>query len=268
MNIDNYFVQQGAGEPIVFVHGSYATTSTWKKMVEHLSKTHHCISIKLPGHCGTPDPEDFANPSIETELSIIESVVAKVTKQPIHLVGHSYGGVVALAQALKSSLSIKQLTLFEPVAVWSLELLNDKAMMSCVDDFLKKYYQDTLNNVPYACGQVIDFWGGGNEFELLPSFIKDKMALLQDNNLRHWKVCTQVNNSRSDLMKLTVPTQIVCGSRSNQVAHAIVSHLNEQLPHSKQYEIAGASHSLVTSHAEECLSIMQDNLDINHKIAQ
>ncbi len=267
MNIDNYFVQEGKGEPIVFVHGSYATTSTWKKMVAHLAKTHHCISIKLPGHCGTPDPEDFANPSIETELEIIESVVAEVTEQPIHLVGHSYGGVVALAQALKGSLSIEQLTLFEPVAVWSLELLNDKAMMSCVDDFLEKYYQDTSNKVPYACGQVIDFWGGGNEFEMLPTFIKDTMALLQDNNLRHWKVCTQVNHSRSELMNLSVPTRIVCGSRSNQVAHAIVSHLTEQLPYSKQYEIEGASHSLVTSHVDECLSIIQDSLDEMYKIA-
>ncbi|MBT6032796.1 MAG: alpha/beta hydrolase, partial [Kordiimonadaceae bacterium] len=34
----------------------------------------------------------------------------------IHLVGHSYGGVVALAAALKDEFNIKKLTLFEPVA--------------------------------------------------------------------------------------------------------------------------------------------------------
>ena len=33
MDIGQHVVQQGSGEPIVLVHGSYATTSTWKKMV-------------------------------------------------------------------------------------------------------------------------------------------------------------------------------------------------------------------------------------------
>jgi pimeloyl-ACP methyl ester carboxylesterase len=262
MNIDNYFVQKGTGEPIVFIHGSYATTSTWKRIIEQLSKTHHCIAIKLPGHCGTPDPEDFANPCVETELAIIESVVTQLTDQPIHLVGHSYGGVVALAQALKGSLSIGQLTLFEPVATWVLDLLSDKEMLSSVEVFLKKYNQDTMNNAPYACGQVIDFWGGGNEFAILPTFIKDTMALLQSNNLRHWKICSQVNNLRADLAQLSIPTRIVCGSRSNQVAHAIVNHLHRELPHSKTYEIKDASHSLVTSHVDECLSVLQDTLEI------
>ncbi len=37
MNIESYYEQQGSGPPIVFTHGSYATTSTWKKIVEQLS---------------------------------------------------------------------------------------------------------------------------------------------------------------------------------------------------------------------------------------
>ncbi len=92
MNIEHYFEQQGTGSPIVFVHGSYATTASWKKLVDQLAAGYLCISIKLPGHCGLPDPEDFSSPSIETELGIIERVVSTLTDQPIHLVGHSYGG--------------------------------------------------------------------------------------------------------------------------------------------------------------------------------
>jgi pimeloyl-ACP methyl ester carboxylesterase len=79
MDINKYYVEQGTGSPIVFIYGSYATTSTWKKMVEHLSNNHRCILIKLPGHCGTPDLKDFSNPCVETELSIIEKVVSWLT---------------------------------------------------------------------------------------------------------------------------------------------------------------------------------------------
>ncbi len=258
MDKDNYFVQSGSGEPIVFVHGSYATTSTWKKMIESLAATHHCIAIKLPGHCGMPDPKDFSAPSIETELEVIESVVAQLTDQPIHLVGHSYGGVVSLAQALKGSLSISKLTLYEPVATWVLDLLGDEEMLYRTEMFLSKYRQDAADSLPYACGQVIDFWGGADVFTTLPTSIKDFMASLLENNLRHWDICTSVNNVHSDLRQLSVPTRIVCGSHSNEVAHAIVAHLDRELPNSKKFEVEGASHSLVTSHADECLAILND----------
>ena len=72
MPLSDHYQLTGSGSPIVFVHGSYATTSTWKKMIEQLSARHTCIAIKLPGHCGTPDPQDFDAPTIETELKLIE----------------------------------------------------------------------------------------------------------------------------------------------------------------------------------------------------
>ena len=51
MNIDNYFEQQGAGAPIVFIHGSYATTSTWKKLVATLAANTCLIVNGLGGRC-------------------------------------------------------------------------------------------------------------------------------------------------------------------------------------------------------------------------
>lgn len=258
MNISTYYEQQGSGSPIVFIHGSYATTATWKKMVEQLAAHHHCIAIKLPGHCGTPDPEDFAAPTMETELAIIEAVVAELTDQPIHLVGHSYGGVVALAQALKGSLSLTQLTLFEPVATWVLGVAGDTAMNEKVEQFLAGYRQDVLQQVPYACGQVIDFWGGEGSFQQLPDFIRDGMVPLALNNIRHWDICTVSKNTLTDLQHLRVPTRVATGDQSNPVARAIVSHLCANIPDSKSYLIEGATHFLVTSHVDECLAAMQN----------
>ncbi len=258
MRIEGYFEQQGSGSPIVFIHGSYATTSTWKKMVEQLAVNNNCISIKLPGHCGTPEPDDFSDPTMETELAIIERVVTQLTDQPIHIVGHSYGGVVALAQALKGSLDLSQMTLFEPVAVWVLDRVKDTEMNDIVQRFLAKYRHDVSRKIPYSCGQVIDFWGGDGAFAPLPDFIKDSMDALVINNIRHWDICESIPSRHSDLQGCHVPTRVVCGTQSNPVAHAISNHLNKEIPNSRKYVIEGASHFLVTSHASECLSVLQD----------
>ncbi len=257
MDISPYVLAQGAGEPLVFVHGSYATTSTWKKLIERLAPTHQCIALRLPGHGGMPDPDDFNMPTMETELGLLAEAVRQFTDRPIHLIGHSYGGVVALAQALKGNLPLAQLTLFEPVATWVLQAVGDQAMQAQVDAFLGRYRHDAALGLPDVCGQVIDFWGGANDFAQLPPHIRAAMAPMVRNNLRHWDVCTHSPYAAADLAGLDVPTRLVCGTRSNQVAHAIVAHLHSLLPHSRCWEIEGASHGLVTSHPDECLAILQ-----------
>lgn len=257
MNTQPHFVVDGDGSPIVFVHGSYATTSTWKKMVEQLRATHRCLSIKLPGHGGAPGPDDLAEPTIDTELQLIEEAVrSQFGARPVHLVGHSYGGVVALALALKGSLPVDQLTLFEPVATWVLPAMGDEVMQAEVDRFLSTYRSDAEAGVPYACGQVIDFWGGGDEFSKLPDFIKDAMAPLTAQNLRHWAICTRSRHAREDLQALPMPTRVVCGSRSNSVAHAIADHLVATIPQAEKFTIEDASHAMVTSHPQDCLAVL------------
>ncbi len=258
MNIEAYYEQQGSGSPIVFIHGSYATTSTWKRMIDKLSTHHHCISIKLPGHCGTPDPDDFANPTIDTELDLIGQIVSELTDQAIHLVGHSFGGVIALAQALKGNVNLSQVSLFEPVAVWVLNQVHDVEMSMAVQQFLTKYRHAVSINTPYACGQVIDFWGGHGSFDSLPDFIKDSMVPLLANNIRHWDLNALIDSELIDLQQCMVPMRLIYGDKSNSVAHAICTHLHTHLPNSKKYIIKGASHFLVTSHVDECLAALYD----------
>ena len=256
MDISSCVIEQGSGEPVVFVHGSFATTSTWKKLMELMAPQHHCIAIRLPGHGGMPDPDDFDAPTLGPDLSVLEAVVRERTDRPIHLVGHSFGGVVALAQALRGNLPLAELTLFEPVATWVLDAVGDAPMQAQVQTFLRRYRRDAAQGVPDVCGQVIDFWGGANDFASLPEHIRTTMATLVRHNLRHWDTCTRASHTEDDLRRLTVPTRLVCGTRSNDVAHAIVDHLHRLLPHNRRWEIEGASHGLVTSHAPACWQVL------------
>lgn len=256
VNTEHYFEQYGAGPPMVFIHGSYATTSTWKKMIEQLSATHRCIAIKLPGHGGAPEPGDADDPNIETELAIVEAIIGQLTDEPVHLVGHSYGGVVALALALKGSVRVKQMTLFEPVAAWVLNAVNDTEMVSRVEQFLQAYREAQTGNIDYISRMVIDFWGGEGAFDPLPDFIKSAMELMVSNNVRHWDVCTRISTDANALRQCTIPAHLVYGTRSNPVAHAIADHLCALLPVSRKTQIEGASHFLVTSHGDECLAAL------------
>ena len=256
MNINDYYEQEGSGEPIVFIHGSFANTATWKAYFKALSQDHHCIAIKLPGHCGLPDPEDMASPTIETELSIIEAVVAELADKPIRLVAHSYGGVVAMSLALKGSIEIKNITLYEPTPMWVFDTVGDSANATLLAEFLAGYRAAVANGEHFACGRVIDFWCDGEVFDGLPEFIKEGMTPLVENNLRHWDVGAILNYSMSELSEVTVPTQLVYGNCSNPAAAAICLHLADALPNTDVAVVNGAHHFLVTSHASECIELL------------
>ena len=87
----------------------------------------------------------MASPTIETELSIIEAVVAELTDKPIRLVAHSYGGVVALSLALKGSVEIKNITLYEPVPMWVFDTVGDSANAILLAEFLAGYRAAVAN---------------------------------------------------------------------------------------------------------------------------
>ena len=129
-----------------------------------------------------------------------------------------------------------------------------------MNTFVQDYRKAISNNDAYVCGKVIDFWGGKGAFNPLPDFIKDGMVPLTANNNRHWTLCENTHQARESLNTLGVPTKLVCGSKSNPVAQAIVHHLGREIPNNKQYNISGASHFLVTSHAAECIDIITENL--------
>lgn len=257
MAITDYFEASGSGEPIVFIHGSFATTSTWKAMVKALSDRFLCITVKLPGHGGAPAAEDFSEPTIDTEIDILAQVVEHLQLGPIHLVAHSYGGVVALSAALSGRIPLRALTLYEPVATWIFSVVERAEAEQAVAQFVAGYRQAVLNDEPYACSRVLDFWGGEGQFDLLPDFIKDGMVPLTRDNLRHWNLCQTLFYSAESLSSLSVPTSIVCGDQSNPLVRQIAQCLNDSLPNSATGEIAGASHFLVTSHSQECLAFVE-----------
>ena len=82
--LDQYIEQSGTGSPVVFIHGSFATPATWKRWFRVLAEHHHCIAIRLPGHDGAPDYNDYTQPDIATEVTLVERLVERLTDQPIN----------------------------------------------------------------------------------------------------------------------------------------------------------------------------------------
>ncbi len=91
--------ESGKGEPLVLLHGLGASSYTWRKVIPELEKNYRVIAIDLKGFGNSDKPLD-GRYSILDHARLIEDFILRRKLHNVTLVGHSYGGGVALAVAL------------------------------------------------------------------------------------------------------------------------------------------------------------------------
>lgn len=102
-----YVAQQGSGQPILFVHGSFGFgEETWQEQ-RPLSSRWRLLFVDRCGHGRSPDTgrSDWVEQSED---------IAGLLGGGAHLVGQSYGGTLALLAALRRPEAVRSLTLVEP----------------------------------------------------------------------------------------------------------------------------------------------------------
>jgi len=104
---DLELVRLGAGPPVVFVHGSIVEAGrTWR---EQLGLAEHW-ELRLPNRPGFGGSPELPRGDFEAEAPLI----ARLLGDGAHLVGHSYGGVIALLAAAQRPDRVRSLTVSEP----------------------------------------------------------------------------------------------------------------------------------------------------------
>ena len=101
--------------PIVFVHGFPMTGEVWAKQLRKLSAEINCHAVDLPGYGLSPEPNGFVA-SIDTFADSLDNYIAAHHLPPVHLVGISLGGMIALNMARRYPHLLKSIVLLHSTA--------------------------------------------------------------------------------------------------------------------------------------------------------
>jgi pimeloyl-ACP methyl ester carboxylesterase len=108
------YLEQGQGEPVVFVHGSASDLRTWHQQLPATGATHRAIVYsRRYARPNEPIPEGADDPMLR-HVDDLVSFLRKVDAVPAHLVGHSWGGFVSLLAAIRHPEVVRTLVLMEP----------------------------------------------------------------------------------------------------------------------------------------------------------
>jgi pimeloyl-ACP methyl ester carboxylesterase len=105
------FERTGSGPPLVLVHGAGLDHSFWDLSGVRATLAEHCTvyTIDRRGRGGSGDADVY---ELEREIEDVAAVVESID-EPVTLLGHSYGGLIALEAADRID-TLQSLVLYEP----------------------------------------------------------------------------------------------------------------------------------------------------------
>ncbi len=112
MNLSG-FNAAAARETVVLLHSSGSSSRQWSALIERLSPRYDVRAVDLHGHGAQPAWPGRQPLALADEVTLVEPILREAG--PVHLVGHSYGGAVALKVAELHPQSVRSLVAYEPV---------------------------------------------------------------------------------------------------------------------------------------------------------
>ena len=87
--------------PLLLIHGFGASTYTWRHIAPELARTHRVIAVDLKGFGQSDKPFD-SRYSVFDQAELLAELIEEKDLHNLTLVGHSFGGGIALMLALEN----------------------------------------------------------------------------------------------------------------------------------------------------------------------
>src|SRR5215475_12394342 len=114
------YVDEGEGDPIVFLHGNPTSAYLWRNVIPHVTSVGRCIAPDLIG-MGQSDKPDIEYRFVD-HVRYVEGLIETLALNNLTLVLHGWGGVIGFDYARRHEENVKGMvfveTLLAPYPSW------------------------------------------------------------------------------------------------------------------------------------------------------
>lgn len=235
------FVRSGSGSPILLIHGGGDVGNTFAFVARELARTHTVLVMDRRGRSRPIDPGTYA---LEIEFADVLAVAADA-HEPVHVLGHSYGGLCAIGAAAAHPELFRAVTLYEPPIPTEDHPYATAADLAALEDALTGGRVEegallAMRGIVGLTEQEIDDW------RAMPEAWRE---LLDRSHVLRWEMPT-VARYRLDpqtLERLPSPVTMLLGEHSPRRYRASADALASHLPSMRRVVLPGQGHAAMAT---------------------
>ena len=238
-----YFRETGSGPAVICLHAGYGSSGQWRTLTQQLADRFRVIACDMSSSGKSPPTPAGARYTLEEEVLFLGPVF-DVAGDDFHLIGHSFGGAVALKAAVRHRGRVRSLTLIEPTlfALLIASAPNTPAVREIVDHTERTSRLADLGHHEAVAEEFVDYWfrrGAWTEMrEETRAAMRQRIGLMR----QRWDALLRDPMTMAEVASIDVPTLHLTGERSNAPTRALGRLLSSALPRVRALEISGAGH--------------------------
>ena len=259
------YIEQGAGEALVLIHGLGATADSWRHQVDALSANHRVIAMDLRGHgqSGFRTEEPL---TLRTLANDVMALIKNLGIERAHFCGISMGGMIALEIFVRYGLQVQSLILADTTA-WFPSPQPRQELLGHFDRLNMKEWGQVM------AGRILR---PGAPAELRRE-IAQMLAANRRAPYRQGLVATFEGDYRWVLPQIELPTLILVGEEDQATPFGYAQYMHKNIQDSALQVISQAGHSAnlenpgefnwrVCAHLKRCRGLSQGSQASGQKI--
>ena len=159
----------GEGPAVVLVHCSVSGIRQWRSLTEVLADRHRVRALHLYGYGATTPWPERETQTLEAQARIVVAACEGLG-EPVALVGHSFGGTVALKAATLLGPRVGRMVLIEPNPMYLLAQAGrdeEYAEVCALRDHVKHF--GARGEWEAVAERFADYWVGDGAWSALPA---------------------------------------------------------------------------------------------------
>ena len=236
---------------VIALHCSGSSAAQWRSLEAELGDR---FSFTAPEHYDSGDAPAWTGgetfmcaDEAERTLALIDA-----SKGRVHLIGHSYGGGIALHVALARPERIASLTLYEPSAFYLLKQFGDGAApvaeINAVADRVAAHIR--AGERRSGAKGFLEYWGGPGAWDALRPRLQDAvLRWLPKVSLEFYALFNEPTDW-SAFAYFRPPVLVIRGEHAPAPTRLIADTLPSIFPNARQEVVAGAGHMGPITHAD------------------